>query len=324
MCVSFRAALALLVLFPALSSLAATQSPVVVQRLPPQHLIEPQGALRWRAALRLTSPDAQFGGFSGLHVSQDGTMLLAITDRGHWLQARLYHEADLLVDVGDAHMGVLRSPDGEALGGKPFGDAEALDVSEGSALVSFEVWHRLWRYPLDPRGRPSEIPQVVLGDIDLSGNSNRGLEGLVTLKDSGRILTFSEDLRDDRGHLRGLLIQEDTQTVLPVWLVCEAPFTLADLALLPNGDLLTLERHFSYLSGFTTRLRRVPRDQLEALSAEDVLSGDELGRMPTFIHNLEGLAVRTGANGEILIYVLSDDNFVPFIGTVLYQFVLLE
>jgi hypothetical protein len=52
------------------------------------------GPLVWPGGLELRSPDPRFGGISAIDVSPDGTQLLAITDRGQWIRARLGYDGD--------------------------------------------------------------------------------------------------------------------------------------------------------------------------------------------------------------------------------------
>ena len=53
------------------------------------------GTLIYRGGFVLTSPDARFGGLSGLVISSDGEELVAVSDRGWWLQARLGESVEL-------------------------------------------------------------------------------------------------------------------------------------------------------------------------------------------------------------------------------------
>ena len=45
-------------------------------------------------------------------------------------------------------------------------------------------------------------------------------------------------------------------------------------------------------------------------------------RPPLIFDNFEGIAARSGAGGETLIYLLSDDNFNPLQRTLLLMFAL--
>ena len=69
-----------------------------------------------------------------------------------------------------------------------------------------------------------------------------------------------------------------------------------------------VERQFDVLGGVRTRLARLAADDIRP---GRLLKGEELARwgLPLVVDNYEGIATRRGANGEILIYLLSDDNF---------------
>jgi hypothetical protein len=83
---------------------------------------------------------------------------------------------------------------------------------------------------------------------------------------------------------------------------------------LPNGDVLTLERRYSAAKGVGIQLRRIPRASIAAAAqsgAATPLDGELVAVFDAAyeIDNMEGLAVRTGARGETLVYAVSDDNF---------------
>ena len=90
----------------------ASGRPVVVHAQPvARGAGETVGRLRYRAILHLTSPDDDFGGFSGLSI--DDGRLTAISDQGHWLTADL--ELDprgAATGLRTARMGRLCDDDG--------------------------------------------------------------------------------------------------------------------------------------------------------------------------------------------------------------------
>ena len=52
------------------------------------------GGLEYRGGLELTSDNGRFGGLSGLEISPDGARLLAVSDRGHWVELGLVYDDD--------------------------------------------------------------------------------------------------------------------------------------------------------------------------------------------------------------------------------------
>ena len=173
-------ALTLALLFAAAHGPASAQSIQVDARAVPLNEEVPEqatvGALRYRGGLALTSPDPRFGGLSALAVTVDGQQLLALSDRGFRFSARLvYDERGDLAGVRGGELDTISGLDGRALSGVREADAESLAPgAEGEIIVTFERWHRLWRYfpgvavpePLPP---PVELEKAPL---------NGGIEAL--------------------------------------------------------------------------------------------------------------------------------------------------
>lgn len=276
------------------------------------------GKLVHRGTLRLTSTDREFGGISGLIVSDDGSHFLAITDASHWLTGTLQYRDERLAGVSGGEIGPLIAPDGSILKGK-LGDAEGLAGTLDSDLyVSFEGKHRIWRYPFAREGMRGK-PSVVATPAELAGAPpNGGLEGITLLND-GRVLALTESLYDPAGNIRGWVLSADAEP-RSLSLKPRSPFAVTDVRQLANGDVLTLERRFSTLGGVGFAMRRI---QATALAADDVLDGEVVADvgMNFMIDNMEALSVRKGANGETLVYVASDDNFnTPLQQTLIMMF----
>jgi len=283
------------------------------------------GNLAHRGSLRLTSPDKDFGGLSGLIVSEDGARFLAITDASHWLTGKLaYTDGGVLIGASGGEIAPLLDLDGNPLDGKR-GDAEGIaGALHGDVFVSFERNHRIWRYKFGADGlrahaRPVETPNELAQAPD-----NSGLEGIEMLAD-GRLLALTEAFADEEGNFRGWLIAPDFKGAAEgIALRRRIPFELTDVRELPNGDVLTLERRFSTAGGVGFAMRRIPGASIEP---GGVLDGDvqiDVG-MSFIIDNMEGLAVRRTGDGKTMIYVLSDDNFnTPPQQTLLMMFELKE
>jgi hypothetical protein len=264
------------------------------------------GKLVHRGTLRLMTPDSDFGGISGLIVSDDGTQFLAITDASHWLTGTLQYRDGRLSGVTGGEIGPLIAPDGSILKGK-MGDAEGLAGRlDGDVYVSFEGRHRIWRYPFAREGMRG-TPSVVATPTDLSSAPpNGGLEGIALLND-GKLLALTESFHDAAGNIRGWVLDQgaDPRQVL---LKQRPPFDVTDVRQLDNGDVLTLERRFSTFGGVGFQMRRIPS---AALAASEVMDGEIVADagMNFMIDNMEALSVRKGANGETLVTIASDDNF---------------
>jgi hypothetical protein len=96
-------------------------------------------------------------------------------------------------------------------------------------------------------------------------------------------------------------------------------FDVTDMAFLPDGRALVLERRFGWLSGLAIRLRLVAKGAIRSgarLDPEPVLTAD----MGEEIDNMEGLAVHLRPDGTTRVTLLSDDNFSSWQRTLLLEF----
>ncbi len=277
------------------------------------------GALAFLAGFDLRVADARFAGWSGLDLADGGTALLAVSDLGHWLSARLHHDRDgRLTGIDNAGLTPLRQPGGAASRSKRDNDAEALRRDrDGSWLVAFELRHRLLRYRPGPDGLPG-TPLPVAAPADFADQpANGGAEAIVVLP-GGAVVLLSEEGRNAAGDGRGWLRDSAGRWHGLAYRLTE-PFRPVDAALLPGGDLLVLERRFTRVGGIGARLVRVRHDTIVPGA---VLQGEEVANLapPLSIDNFEALAVRPAPSGGALVYLLSDDNASPWQRTLLLQF----
>ncbi len=290
------------------------------------------GGMRYRAGFELTADREEFGGFSGLAISADGRRLAAISDRGHWLMAELRHgEDDTLLDLPGGRVGQLRDADGEPVEGRDRRDAEELVSLPGRGyLVTFEGHHRASLYSgsleeamSPPAGLPGAFPhpQGLLAEAE-----NEGMEA-VTLLSDGRLLIFTEGQPAAAGGTLGWVgsaAPDDRNRYRwqPLSLEPTGIFYPTGAATLPAGDVLLVERSYTEEDGTRVRLSLIGS---ESIAPGAHLVPREIARLesPLTVDNMESVAVRVGARGEVLVYLLSDDNFSDNQRTLLLQFELL-
>jgi hypothetical protein len=286
------------------------------------------GELEWAGGIRISSSNPRFGGWSGLSVSADGSTLIAMSDKATWMTAQiLYDEKGRLSGVGAGKLAPMLDREGKPLKGKNLADAEGFtvvgdDILRGDAYVSFERSHRIWHYPFGKDGfaaRPNTIvSQRQLGKLPV----NEGVEALAAMPpfiggEKQRLLAITENARDPRGNVRAFLVEG--QSVKRLSLHLNEPFHPTDVAVLPDGDYLLLERSFSLLAGAGMQLRLIAK---EAIKPGAVIRGKvllDVDRRHT-IDNMEGLAIRADRKGDVWVYVISDDNFSPLQHTYLMMF----
>lgn len=271
------------------------------------------GRLEFRGGLALSSPQAGFGGLSDFRL--DGRRLLAISDEGGRFQFEVRIENGRLAGVGSALQGgMLLDTTGSELDGKANQDAESMaPLPGGGYLVGFEQRHRVLRYP-DLAG-PAQAWPTPPG---LEGAPrNGGLEAMTALAD-GRVLALTEELEAD-GHVAGWIWDKDGWA--PLRYRVDGDPRPAGAALLPNGDVVVVERSYSPLTGVTARLRRIQADQVVP---GGTLVGELLAelRRPITVDNFEAIEALRGPAGETLLLLLTDDNFNPLQRTLLLLFAL--
>jgi hypothetical protein len=243
-------------------------------------------------------------------VSPDGKDFLAITDSSHWLTGELVYRGRKLSGAKGISIAPILDTNGKPLIGKG-GDAEGLTGSlDGEVFISFEGNHRIWRYDFGRQGLKAKAVNVPVPAELAEAPSNGGLEALTLLPD-GRLLAVTESFHDDNGDIRGWLIGGKSGSNGEAMAVKRrAPFDLTDIRILPDGDILTLERRFNRTGGIGFEMRRMKGSSLKAGA---VLDGEVLADagMNFIIDNMEGMSIRKDDAGKTLVYLASDDNFNP-------------
>ncbi|MCO6415403.1 esterase-like activity of phytase family protein [Siccirubricoccus sp. KC 17139] len=275
------------------SSPAAT--PLPLEPLPPGSKLEALGGLV------LDTGVIGFGGFSALHVD-DALNLTSIADIGRWMTARLVLDGLRPAGLQAVRTGMLRDGTGAPLGRGFAGDAESLaPLPGGGWLVGFERWHRIRDYAaLDGPGRYVQAPPEIA-----ASPPNGGMESLAVLPDGRWFIIAENNPWPTPAETRPAWIGGPERWRKRLYL--PAPdFDPADMAPLPDGGVLVLERSFSALGGFGSRIVRLTARQLDG---EGVMEGEELLRFapPLPIDNFEGISVFEHG-GRRLVALVSDDN----------------
>ncbi len=277
------------------------------------------GRLVYRGGLALESRHRDFGGFSALYVDAAGRRLVALSDKGRVLTARLNYDAHGdVAGLRQASLRRLTGPDGRALASQHFRDAEAMAPDgAGGFYAAFEHDHRIWHYAAAamPFAAPPTALPMPPGLDRAPGNG--GIEALAAIDDSGSLLALTERLLD-RGHGVGWVGGRSGWARLGYRRV--GIFEPTAAVRLPSGRILVLERGF-VAAKLEVSARLVLLDA-RAPRAGALLAGEVLAviRRPLTVDNMEGLAARPGTAGRTLIYLISDDNFSPLQRTLLMMF----
>lgn len=274
------------------------------------------GALQFRGGLVLTSPDDRFGGYSALRVQADGARFIALSDRGHWLLGNIVYEGERPVRI-NAAMAPFLGPDG-----KPSGrwDTESLAENGNTLYVGIERENVILRLTRQGDGFPEgAVPIDIPAGVKELPN-NQGLEALVYVPEKlplgGALIALSERGLDKAGNFKAFLIGGPKPGQFAVKRT--DGYDISDAALLPDGDLLILERKYSVL-GPAARIRCISLATIRPDSLVDGAVIFEADRHAE-IDNMEALSVHRGPSGEIILTLMSDDNHSSRQRTVLLQF----
>lgn len=284
------------------------------------------GALTWIGGVRLTSGNKSFGGWSGLVLDADGRGLIAVSDAGSWLTGEMTYRDGRPVGVKRARIGPLLALNGRPLRRGRDRDAEAIVLVDGTTragklLIAFEQNHRIGRFRIgrDGIGTPSSYVEPRRPGGRMS--ALRGFEAATVLKggaNRGSLVAIAERKHTAQGHHSGWIWIKGKPRAFSV--VDIGGHDITDVAALPDGGVILLERRFRWLEGITFRLRHVPA---EALKPGAVVGGEVLieANLSQNIDNMEGLAIHRDGKGGFVLTVLSDDNFNPVLQqTLLLQF----
>jgi hypothetical protein len=276
------------------------------------------GSLDFLGGLELSSSYKHFGGFSALRIRPDGESFIALSDRGYWLRGRIVYRHRRLVGISDASMVPLLECAGRIA---PHWDSESIAEDGNTLFVGIEGLNSITRFG---QGWIQPLAHGCMIDVPAQMKSlpdNQGLESLVFMPRNfplgGALLGISERGLTNEGNIQAFIIGGPKPATFAIKRTND--FDISDAALLPGGDILILERKFSLLSGVASRIRRIPMAELKPSALVDG-STIFIADMRHQIDNFEALSVHRGASGELILTIMSDDNFANFQRTLLLQF----
>lgn len=269
-----------------------------------------RGEVRIEGLWRLSSPNSNFGSYSGL-VALGDDELLAVGDSGGWLRFGL---------PGSGH-----KPAFGALGranerNKHVVDAEAVefDAETGHVWVAYEVSNAIERSDLT-FAQPLKAKPPAMANWPVTS----GPESMVRLGD-GRFIVLGEGSPDWFGEsYPGLLFDGDPADgadAVRFGFIAPDGFRATDMAALPDGRVLILLRKIEgvFPPAFSTKIAIAdPANIEEGMS----WAAREIATLDTDLphDNFEGLAAIPRADGSFALWMISDDNGAALQETLLYR-----
>jgi hypothetical protein len=270
------------------------------------------GALVYLRGWELSSDDPRFGALSAIHVANGE--VTAVSDTGFVFEFALPRAAGREVLFIHPLPFAAGTP-------KRSRDTESLVVAGEQAWIGFESINAVKRFR---RGRWREESAAQPAAMR-RWRGNQGAEAMARLAD-GRFLVFAEGRDDDEPYSAALLFPRDPAragTPAAVLRYRRPPgFRVTDVAQLPDGRLLILNRRFGWFSWFAASLVIAdlppPRDGA-------TIAGRQIALLdaPLAVDNMEGLSV-SREGGRTIVRIASDNDFMPLRQTLLLEFALIE
>lgn len=273
------------------------------------------GALMFRSGIDLRSRVSAFGGFSGLWRSGNGQEIIALADNAQLLKARIETADGRLSGLSSPVLSPLILSNGVPMRRSRYYDTESFALAGNGVFIGVERNHAVIRFERTAmgsiiRGVPIAVPKE-LKDLPKNG----GLEAIAIAPQrsplDGALIGLAEGGS-------GFILTGSRQGTFQV--VLSGGYDVTDLAFLPDGDALILERRFSLFGGFGCRLRRVEASGLRPGARVDgeVLYESEASHQ---VDNMEGLALHREGRDTVLS-LISDNNFSSLQRTLLLEFAL--
>jgi hypothetical protein len=283
------------------------------------------GSLQYRSGLVLTSRFPGFGGLSGWRLDAKGERFISISDKGSWFTGRIVYQGREMTGLDDVEAAPMLGPDGRPITARGWFDSESIALDGPFVYIGLERVNQLLRFDFSKGFTRSRGEVVPLPPAARKLPFNKGLEALVVVpKDlplAGALIAISERGLDPGGNIIAFLIGGDTPGQFAVRRTDE--FDISDAVILPSGELLVLERKFSWLAGIGIRIRSIP---LKSVMPGALVDGPSMfeADMGHEIDNMEGIDAHVTAEGDTVLTMVSDDNFSVVQRTLLLQFTLVE
>jgi hypothetical protein len=281
------------------------------------------GSLEWRSGLVLTSAFPGFGGLSALRLDPKGERFVSLSDKGSWFTGRIVYNGREMTGLADVEAAPMLGADGRPITARGWFDSESLAFDGEVAYVGLERVNQVLRFDFAKGFTRARGDVVAMPPAVKKLPFNKGLEALVFVPKGqplgGTLIALSERGLDAQGNLIAFLVNGPTPGQFSVRRTDN--FDISDAVLLPSGELLVLERKFSWFTGIGIRIRRIP---LASIAPGAVIDGPAIfnADLGQEVDNMEGIDAHVTAEGDTVLTMVSDDNFSMLQRTLLLQFTL--
>lgn len=269
------------------------------------------GPLQFVGGLEMIGSSSDFGAISGIALADDQSKFVAVADTGFWLRGEIERdENNNPTGLAGVSMSEITGKSGAPISEKWQADAEGIIVEDQNIIVSFERAHRIANYTTQsgetPKFENEFSPPVPLYEL----RSNAGFEGIAiapkTTPFGGALVGISEKSLDKNKNTMGFVRSQNGDS-FEFSVNRKDDFNVTDLAFLPNGNLIILERRFNVSDGIGMRLRHIKATDVKqgaTVDGQTILQADFLYQ----IDNMEGLSITIDDDGTPRLTLVSDDN----------------
>ncbi len=304
-------------------NISVAADPIVLNQSSPEQ--RKFGKLIWRGGVQLRSESPFFGGFSGLVIDSEGEKIISISDSGVWLTGNISYASGHPAGLENVRIGPLSNRKSEPFSKNRDRDAEAItlyrgNMEKGSALIAFERNTRIAQFPIRNQQIGAQTKLLRLNKSMRRLTTNKGIEALAYYGhgiNRGKLIVFPERMLEPKEFLNGWIIDGKKHRRLRVRRL--RGFDITDVAALPGGGALLLERRFRYTEGIKMRIRHLSASEInrdKRLDGQVLFEADDRFN----IDNMEGIAVHKSPDNETIVTLISDDNFYFIQRTLLMQF----
>lgn len=249
-----------------------------------------------------------FGGLSDLIMTDRGVRMTAISDEGTLFEA----EVERGTTGGIASARVLRAERPLDNFGNPVSgfrqDAEDLTLgADGMLYIAFEGYARVAGF------RPPDMTPHPMNRWDQFKDiwGNEGFEALATLPD-GKLIVAIEVSRG--GHFTTMLHDAAGWKAGP-GIPVDGNWQASGADVGPDGKFYLLERDYSLVWGYSTRIRRFTVSEAGFDEGETLYITPDGGS-----DNFEGISVWRDTEERLVLSLISDNNFRSGTATVIAEF----
>src|SRR5439155_19884162 len=192
-----------------------------------------------------------------------------------WFTGRILYRGREMSGLADVEAAPLLGPDGRPSTARGWCDSESIALDGSLVYIGLERVNQLLRFDFSKGFTRARAEVMPLPPAARKLPYNKGLEALVMVPKglplAGTLIAISERGLDRNGNIIGFLVGGPTPGQFSV--ARSSNFDVSDAVLLPSGELLVLERKFSWASGLGIRIRRVA---LKSLAPGAVVDGPSI------------------------------------------------